>query len=175
MFCLHAIPNQSIAAPLPEPPFAAARWPKEPQDLAARVDQLEHIVLKLTELMSESNMHTNFKMGEFAPAAPRAAGEGIGLDALARGERTHCNPPGRCVIREPMRARLLSPAKALLVIARPKSPRLTASGKEAQRCAEFSRQCSRWSSNQAAIAARRFLRQPSSPITPRLVANKSRA
>ena len=31
-------------------------------------------------------------------------------------------------IRETMRARLLLPAKALLVIARPKSPRLTASG-----------------------------------------------
>jgi len=32
--------------------------------LAARVDQLELAVLRLTELMAGANMHTNFKMGE---------------------------------------------------------------------------------------------------------------
>ena len=63
------------------------------------------------------------------------APEELGGSSPERGGNKAGNqsPPGRCVIRETMRPRLLSPAKALLVIARPKSLRLTASGKEAFR------------------------------------------
>ena len=73
----------------------------------------------------------------------RAAGTGGGAPEETRGSRTSGLPSesNRVVtihsmagaIRETMRARLRASAKALLVIARPKSPRLTASGKEAFR------------------------------------------